>query len=219
MGNTEHVQLFDRSNPCCLTESRLPDFIIFNDNKSTGELIRDGASNFRYELGKVYNEKFFDQLTGRVLPQHYWLDPQFVSYLLALMFQVAIILIGKPYNKPEDTPDHRLGTEIYFYRQQDDHVQKLLTTVAAKGAQIIAPFPNAITIYYDGARHYNKVIPRLDGFLSGVPQLTDNLLIVLSNTHHNRPWNYIILHTKLQQQTTILRQSVLMTYVLHHLVH
>ena len=98
------IRLFDRSNPCCITESGLPDFSIFNDNKtyskSTGELIRDEASAFRYELGKVYNEKLFDQLTGRVLPRHYWLDPQFVSYLLALMFQVTIILIGQPYTKP-----------------------------------------------------------------------------------------------------------------------
>jgi hypothetical protein len=181
------IRLFDRSNPCCITESGLPDFSIFNDNKtyskSTGELIRDGASAFRYELGKVYNEKLFDQLTGRVLPRHYWLDPQFVSYLLALMFQVTIILIGQPYTKPGDPPDHRLGTEIYFYRQHDDRIQKILRTVAANRAQIIAPFPNAITICYDGAGHYNNVIPRSDGFLSGVPQLNNNLLIVSRNTN------------------------------------
>jgi hypothetical protein len=28
------IRLFDRSNPCCLTESGLPDFTIFNDNKT-----------------------------------------------------------------------------------------------------------------------------------------------------------------------------------------
>ena len=180
---TNMARLFDRSDPCIITESGLPDFTVFNNrkvySKITGQLIRDGTRAFRYELGKIYSERFFREVTGNVLPSHYWLIPYFVVPLLCMMFEVTIIVVGKPCFDPKSGLQqvHTLGTEIYFYRDHDNRVQKICRTLNIPPEEIVTAFPKAVTIYYDGINHYNRVLPNSDGFLSGVPELTEKFLI------------------------------------------
>jgi hypothetical protein len=68
----------------------------------------------------------------------------------------------------------RIGTTVFFFRPDDKKFQRF--NWWGNVSRIVAPFPGAVSIYFIGSNHYNRISPIKTAILSSVPVLQQHVL-------------------------------------------